>query len=504
MNYKKQILAVLSLCLVLGCKFQEKEIQQPNVILIITDDQGYGDFGAYGGVADVKTPNLDNLAESGVRFTNAYVTMSICSPSRCAILTGRQQQRWGVYNYSASLPQKEITLAEQLKNAGYRNGIVGKSHYGGYGGHKSGEFPLNHGYDEFYGKEGGTMDFIRHTAQDREKFTAKMANHLGIGPFYDNDSLIDQQGYSTDLITSKALSFIDKNKENPFFLTVSYNEVHLFTHQLPDTALARLGLEKVPDWNPEKGTWDEYLEWYVDAVKPNTPDGRKRYLWHLDQLDNSVGEIIDKLQTDKLIENTIIVYISDNGGSPRTYADNFPLRGNKYILEEGGIRVPMLMSWPGKIEAGKVYEPMVSALDIFPTVHKLLGMDMPDDREYDGVNLMPFLNEENEGIPHRNLCWTGFAMKGKPKKFKDPNSLAARYQRTFHGDQNGWAIREGKWKLRFEGSYNNFCLYDLETDIGEINNLADKHPEIVNQLTEKFNAWHKNISGDVLYKSENN
>ncbi|MCK5731189.1 MAG: sulfatase-like hydrolase/transferase [Draconibacterium sp.] len=484
---------VLLLIAITGCSPKEKENKKPNLLFIITDDQGYSDFSAYGGSPDAQTPNLDRIAQNGVRFTNAYVSMSICSPSRCGILTGRQQQRWGVYSYASSLPKEEITLAEQLKDAGYKTGMVGKSHYGNYGGPKGDGFPLNHGFDEFFGKEGGTIDYIRHTAQSREKFTKNMADHLGIGPFYSNDSLIDQHGYSTDLITNKALSFIDKNKNDPFFLMVSYNEVHLFTHQLPDTALTRLGLEKVPDWDPEKGTWGEYLEWYVNTVKPNTPDGRKRYLWHLAQLDNSVGKIMNKLESHKLTDNTLIVYVSDNGGSPRTYAENFPLRGNKYILEEGGIRVPMLMSWPGKIKSGEIYDPMVSALDIFPTVHNLLGLTMPTDREYDGVNLIPFLSGENVDNPHQSLCWTGFSLQGKPQIYEDSNSAIARHDQTIHGDMNGWAIREGKWKLRYEGSYNNYCLYDISTDIGEKNNVAAKHPELVKQLTQKFNKWHDHI-----------
>lgn len=490
---------ILVLFLFQSCRQTEKQVEErvhakkPNVILIISDDQGYADYGVYSTKSDVETPNLDLLASDGVVFDNAYVTMSICSPSRCAILTGRQQQRWGVYNYTSSLPQEEVTLAEQLKDNGYATGMIGKSHYGAYGGPDAEEFPLNFGYDRFFGKEGGTMDYLRHSFQEREKYTDDMANHLGVGPWYDNDSLIERAGYSTDIITREALNFVEENNENPFFLTLSYNAVHLFIHQIPEADLKAMGLDHVPDWDPNQGSWEEYLEWYVDTVFPHTPQGRQRYLYHLKKLDDGIGLLRSKLAQLELLENTIIVYVSDNGGSPRTYSSNFPLRGNKYILEEGGIKVPMVMSFPQGLPKGERYENVVSALDIFPTLHRMLDIPLPKDREIDGVDLYDYITSKENGIPHETLYWTGFDLSSTPPIYEDTTSAIYRHDVTLGGDTYGWAIRHKDWKLRYFGETAEYALYDLSKDIGENLNLVNEHPKLVEQLKELFLEWHEEM-----------
>lgn len=488
-----------SLVLFNGCqpsKAKQQKTDKPNVLLIITDDQGYGDFSAYGGSIDAQTPHLDALAQSGVRFSNAYVSMSVCSPSRMAILTGRQQQRWGVYNFGARFPESEVTLAEQLRAHGYQTGMVGKSHYGPVKGPGEPEFPTSHGFDYFFGKEGGTMDYLRHKASDRNGFSERMANHLGIGPFWENDQQVDMEGYSTDIILNKSLQYIDEHKEKPFFLTVSFNAVHLFTHQIPEADLKAMGIEKVPDWDPSTGDWDEYLEWYVNTVRPNTPQGRQRYLYHLNKLDKAIGGLMDKLKSEGLDDNTIVLFISDNGGSPRTYADNTPLKGNKYILEEGGIRVPFVMKWPGHLKEGIVYDKMVSGMDIFPTLHAALDIDLPIEKTIDGVNLLPYLSGEVNDTPHDILFWTGFHLKGKPRVYDDPNGALARHDKTYYGDETGWAVRYQNWKLRYYGRSDEYGLFDLTKDISETTNLAAQHPELVEMLTQRFQAWHEEIKKD--------
>lgn len=501
-RYSKNIsvlAGILMLLLISGCQnTQDKKEQKvkPNVLLIITDDQGYGDFSAYGGTADAKTPHLDQLASQGIRFTNAYASMSICSPARMAILTGRQQQRWGIYNYGAHFPESEITLAEQLKAKGYHTGIVGKAHYGPVSGPGNSEFPTAHGFEYFFGKEGGTMDYLRHKAADREGFTTKMANHLGIGPFWENDQPVDMEGYSTDIILDKSLEFIDNNKDKPFFLMASFNAVHLFIHQIPEEVLDSLGIEEVPDWDPSTGDWDEYLEWYVNTVRPNTPEGRQRYLYHLNKLDKAIGSLTKKLKQEGLDENTIVIFMSDNGGSPRTYADNTPLRGNKYILEEGGIRVPFIISWPEHIPQNTVYELTVSGMDIFPTLHAALDIELPDSTTIDGINLMPYITGENTENPHEWLFWTGFHLKGEPYVYDDPNSALARHDKTYNGDNTGWSVRYKNWKLRYYGRSDEYGLFDLDSDIGEKNNLTNEHPELVEKMTNKFFEWHKEIKKD--------
>ncbi|MCW3806651.1 sulfatase family protein [Plebeiibacterium marinum] len=483
---------------IMSCHTIKKENtnKQPNVLLIITDDQGYGDFGAYGGAKDAHTPNLNKLASNGVRFSDAYVSMSVCSPSRMAILTGRQQQRWGVYNFGARFPQSEITLAEQLKAKGYHTGMVGKSHYGPTSGPGEPEFPTSHGFDYFFGKEGGTMDYLRHKEEHRKGYSTKMANHLGVGPFWENDKKVDMEGYSTDIILEKSLQYIDNHKKDPFFLLVSFNAVHLFTHQIPEADLKAMGIEKVPDWDPSTGDWDQYLEWYVNTVKPNTPQGRKRYLYHLSKLDNAIGQLSAKLKKEGLDENTIVMFISDNGGSPRTYADNTPLKGNKYILEEGGIRVPFVMSWPGNINQGQVYTKPVSGMDIFPTLHSALGVDLPANTPIDGVNLLPYLTGDNKAKPHEWLFWTGFSLKGKPYEYDDPNSPLARHDKSYNGDNTGWAVRYKNWKLRYYGRSDEYALFDINNDISETNNMAAQHPELVKEMTQQFFKWHETIKKD--------
>lgn len=490
------IAGILMLLFSYGCQSSEKkEAQKPNIVLIVTDDQGYGDFSAYGGSADAQTPHLDELASKGTRFSNAYVSMSVCSPSRMAMLTGRQQQRWGVYNFGANFPESEITLAEQLRANGYQTGMVGKTHYGPVTGPGHKGFPTSHGFDYFFGKEGGTMDYIRHKASDREGYTTKMANHLGVGPFWDNDQQVDMQGYSTDIILDKSLQYIDKHKEEPFFLMVSFNAVHLFTHQIPDEDLKLMGIDKVPDWDPATGDWDEYLEWYVNTVRPNTPEGRQRYLYHLNKLDAAVGALTNKLKKEKLDENTIVLFISDNGGSPRTYAENFPLKGNKYILEEGGIRVPFVISWPGHLPEGKIYDKTVSGMDIFPTIHDAVNIELPQ-KHFDGKNLIPYITEENTDNPHEWLFWTGFHLKGEPLVYDDPNGALARHDRTYNGDNTGWAVRYQNWKLRYQGRSDKYELYNLDEDISERHDLSDQHPELVKKMTKRFFEWHNDIKKD--------
>ncbi len=410
-------------------KDSQKTKRKPNVLLIIADDQGYADFGVFGGAADVHTPNLDNLAAMGTRFSNGYVTASISSPSRCGILTGRYQQRWGVSDYAATLPATEITIAEQLKAEGYRTCYIGKSHYGG---------------------------------------AKKQIS--GIGQFWDNDVLVNKTDYSINSLTERCLDFIDRNKKHPFFLMVSFNAVHLFIHQLTKEQLEADGFKNVPDWNPTEDTYKSYLDWYVNTVKPNTPEGRKRYLIHLQELDKAVGKLIKKLKRKRILKNTLIIYLSDNGRSPRTYANN-TLKGNKYILEEDGIRVPYLMVMPGTIPKGLVYKPMVSSLDIFPTIMSVIDVEMPSEIDYDGVNLIPFITNKNKKQPHEALYWTG-------------------------GDKTGWAIRKGNWKLRYFGIDKKYELYNLATDISETKDLSVHEPEMLQEMKGLFFEWLKLMSDE--------
>lgn len=478
--------------LFLSCETRESPESRPNVIVLVSDDQGYGDFSAYGGAETVDTPNLDRLAARGTRFTNAYVTAPICSPSRVALLTGRYQQRWGSYGYSSvHLPQEEITLAELLQDQGYATGIVGKAHYGSPTGPTSSHFPLNHGFDTFYGREEGTIDYVRHSREAADKYPPDLADHMGVGPFWDDSTEVEPDGYSTDLFTERALQFIEDHRDEPFFLMLSYNEVHLFTHQLSDEHLERHDLDKVPELQAGS-TRDEYLDWYVNTVAPNTPDGRKRYLIHLNELDASVGKVLDKLEDEQLTENTLVVYLSDNGGSPRTYADNAPLSGNKYTLAEGGIRVPFLISWPDHLPEGKTSDELVTSLDVVPTVAGALGVDLPADRTYDGIDLMPHLRQERAELDRSTLYWTGFKpFETSPPDHPEGSPQALLHERT--GDSHGWAVRDDEYKLRFLGETREFKLYNVAEDPGEHHDLSDQMPQKVSQMRKDWEQWFERV-----------
>jgi len=472
------------------------EARPPNVLLLIADDQGYGDFGAYGGAADASTPHLDRLAARGTRFTNAYVTAAICSPSRDGLLTGRYQQRWGSYGYgSAHLPADETTLAELLREQGYATAMIGKAHYGsvdGATGVDAPGFPLNHGFDTFFGRRGGTIDYVRHARGVADTYAPDIASQMGIGPFWEDTTRVDQYGYTTNLFTERALDFIGQPREQPFFLMLSYNAVHLFIHQFTDVQLARQGFEDVPELAPGTESWETYLRWYVRTVEPNTPQGRERYLTHLEKMDRSVGRVLGKLERTGQARRTLIVFLSDNGGSPFNYSKNAPLSGNKYTVAEGGIRVPFVVSWPARLPQGKVSDELVSALDVFPTVAAAAGATLPPDRPYDGTSLLPYLTGEQAGIDRNTLYWTGFQPLEAEPPDPPPGSPRA-FMLSRQGDRHGWAVRHGDYKLRFLGESRTYRLYDVADDPGEHRDLSDRQPERVERLRRMWTTWHKKM-----------
>ncbi|MBR8535853.1 sulfatase-like hydrolase/transferase [Carboxylicivirga sediminis] len=467
---------------------------KPNVLLLVADDLGYGDCSAYTHHApDVSTPNIDKLAERGVLFTQGYVTAQICSPSRAGLLTGRYQQRWGVHTYTnAAFPNNELTIAEYLRDKGYSTALFGKSHLGQADDIMSPEYPLRHGFERFVGRTGGMIDYLKHSFEDQMKYPKPLNVYWGFGPWYFDDSVKEVEGYTTDIITNEALQFIDKNKKSPFFLMMGYTEVHAWTHQMPDSALTRLGIEKIEDWDPEK---EEALEWVVrDGIGPYMADGRTRLLWHLSQLDKSVGKIISKLKENEILENTIIIFLSDNGSTKRISGNNGPLSGGKYLLEEGGIRVPYIISFPQKLPCGVNYKPMVSSMDIFPTICNLAGLEHPENVDFDGKDLVPFLKNSNAGHPHDELYWTGLSFRASEPSFEDMNSVEAKSYYSVGGDDSGWAVRKNNFKLRYFGRTDEYKLYDLDNDPGEQNDLSLTIPEITQDLKERYKQWHAGMN----------
>jgi arylsulfatase A-like enzyme len=420
----------------------EDRPQRPNVILIISDDQGYADVG-YQGMKDIPTPNIDALARSGVRFSNGYVSCPVCSPTRAGLMTGRYQQRFGFefnpgpggYTAEFGLPLDETTIADRMKAAGYRTGAVGKWHLG-----STEKFsPTRRGFDEFFGFPGGGHDYFRDDLD-------------GLNPIRRNDTPVAEDEYLTDAFTREAVDFIDRHAAGPFFLYLAYNAVH----------------------SPMQAS-DKYLERFASI----SDQRRRAHAAMMAAMDDGIGRVLDAVRTRGLEDRTLIFFLADNGGpTVQTTSSNRPLRGVKGQVYEGGIRVPFLVSWKGHLAAGKVYDRPVISLDIFPTALAAAGGAPPQGRRLDGINLLPYLSGEKQGEPHESLCWR-------------------------FGPQA--AIRRGDWKLiRLHGANDEkktFELYNLAEDVAEEKNLAGEKPDIVNKLTVSLDAWNAELV-EPLWRSQ--
>ncbi|KAA3630977.1 MAG: hypothetical protein DWQ02_17060 [Bacteroidetes bacterium] len=474
-------LGLLVLLNVFSCSPQKEESSPPNVILIISDDQGYADLGCTGLADDVQTPNMDRLAASGTRFTQAYATSPICNPSRAGVLTGCYQQRWGTFWYGGKgIHDPEFkTIAEILKANGYATGYVGKVHYGSNDGDTTNRnFPLNHGFDYYYGHTSARKHYLNHVQKLEDEFQKVKKEHEKWGqslrqqPLWENFDLVDTVAFATELFGQKACEYISKHQDEPFFLQLSFNAVHNFTHQLPQEYLDEKGLTGYHDWDPAK---EDYYEWYQAGRKPNHPEGRELYLGQLHYLDLEIGRLLDHLEQLNLDQNTLIVYLSDNGGSTPIYANNYPLRGSKYVLYEGGIRVPMIIALPGQFEKGVILDNVISAMDVLPTICAMTNIPVP---EYvDGLDLSSDLASGNDQIFHDTLYWD--------------TGLEA-------------AVRAGKWKYRMAVDDKNAkyemveielgdFLYDLEADPGETTNLAEEYPLILLELKRSHERWKHHL-----------
>ncbi len=396
---------------------------KPNIVLIVSDDQGYGDISAYDHPAEVATVNLDRISKTGTRFSNGYASAYVCAPSRAGLITGRYQQRFGFYSGGDSrigLPLSEVTLATLLKTAGYKTGVFGKWHLG----LEKQYHPLSRGFDEFYG-------FLGHGAHDYFELKADDL-HNGMWRNWDR---IDDTGYLTDNLGREAAAFIRRHHDEPFFCYLPFNAVH-WPLQAPQEDVQRYRND-----NPE----------------------RNIYLAMLDRMDQAVGVVLDELESQGLTENTLVLFMSDNGGSKKVFANNGRLRDFKQSTYEGGIRVPFMVSWPARVEAGKVIETPVIALDLLPTICQAAGITISANRKLDGKSLLPLLQGEAVKQLHEYLYWDG--------------------------DEGRYAIRNGDWKLVVRN--DTVGLYNLAVDIGEEHDLKEVHPEKLQQLQEQFTAWRK-------------
>ncbi|MFC1737222.1 sulfatase-like hydrolase/transferase [Candidatus Hydrogenedentota bacterium] len=402
---------------------------KPNIILIFIDDLGYADVGCYGS-RDLLTPNIDKLAMEGARFTDGYVTASICSPSRAGLLTGRYQQRFGheANTGSASktkeelanvgLPLTETTLADALKREGYATAAIGKWHLGIA--HKF--HPLERGFDEFFGFLQGAHSYLKSVSKPG-------------GPLYRNREAWEEKEYLTSAFSREAVDFIHRHRKEPFFLYLPYNAVH-FPMEAPDKYISRF---------------------------PRIKNNRRRTLAAMmSAVDDGVGEIMQALRSKKIERNTLVFFISDNGGNPRSnHSQNTPLRGQKELLYEGGIRTPFIMWWPGVIPPQPAFHEVVSTLDVFATAVVAAKGRLPRHLDLDGVDLLPFLTGQAKGAPRDILFWR----QGK-----------------------SFAVRKERWKL-VGGAEKSPELFNLTDDISEARNLSDDEPELVTELMNLYKAW---------------
>ena len=411
---------------------------RPNVLIMVADDLGYGDVSCLSHGA-VKTPNLDRLAQSGVKFTAGYVTAPLCAPSRAGFFTGLYQQRFGFLDNEGAIPTEIPLLPGVLRNAGYRTALMGKWHSEGPAPHERGCF------DETLcsARPGPFLDY----------FDPRLSR---------NGKAETRQGYISDVLAEEATDFIERNKIKPFSLTVTFNAPHIAKVVKPfhlirkeyDAALAEgkiFDVPKTPTARP--GEAKQYSAQFPgDSARADT-------VATITALDEAVGRILDKLQQTGLAKNTIVFFFADNGAHPENRSENGRLRDYKWSHFEGGIRVPFLAAYPDVFPAGLEYSNPVSTLDIFPTVAALTGTTPPSN--LDGVNLTPFLNGEKIDPPHSTLF----------------------FNTTKHG-----ALREGQWKLVLAPDGRSE-LYDLAKDTEENHNLAPLDPERVKLLEAKWQTW---------------
>ena len=458
--------------------------EQPNIVILYSDDHGYADMSWTGKDTGVVTPNLDRLARESLRFTQGYATSPICVPSRIGLLLGQYQQRHGNWWYGGpGLPGPEApTIAEVLSDAGYATAMIGKIHFNTRFNESVRNHPLNHGFDYFYGFNGPAKHYLVHNAAKEAAFMESLMEHspgnrgyptMFYAPMWIDDEQHDQEGFATHLFRDAALDFIEANQKNPFFLYLSFNAVHDQTYQLPETWLESRGLELKPDWDPAKQSRDEWGR----VAFPSKAVSREYILGQVHFLDEAIGAVLEKLEDLKLRRNTLIVYLSDNGGSILNESRNDPLRSGKFTMFEGGNRVPFFMSWPGVIPENRETDNVVSAMDLLPTFASLAGTTVPDN--LDGLNLVPLLTGEDPDLEHPYLVWdVGFQ----------------------------WAIRQGDWKLHFvEPSRRGrvldegvgYRLTHLADDPGENRNLLLENPEKAADLGHLHREWLETMQGNV-------
>ncbi|NNJ26345.1 sulfatase-like hydrolase/transferase [Alienimonas chondri] len=458
----RRSLAALSLVLLFAPAASGDD--RPNVVLIFCDDLGYADVGFNGG-KDVKTPNLDALAAGGTICSSGYVAHPFCGPSRMALMAGRYPHLFGgPYNlpnagagidqYNAlGLPVGEATLAATLQKAGYRTGAVGKWHMGV----SAPYHPNARGFDEFYGFLGGGHMYFPERYRpiyERQKANGTEVFNEYIVPLERNGEEVVETEYLTDALSREAVQFVEESADGdaPFFLYLSYNAPH--------TPL-------------------EAKEEDLALFEQIRNEKRRTYAAMVYAVDRGVGELVDALKARDELEDTLIVFLSDNGGKLGAGADNTPLKQGKGSVYEGGVRVPMFWSQPGTVPAGRVYEHPVSAIDFYPTFAGLAQTEAPEDQALEGVDVWDAL------------------LAGRPARDGDP-IYAVRYYRGF----GNVGIRRGPWKIVKVGSQSGWQLFDVTRDVGETKDVSADHPEVVKSLVAEAETWSRSHVKPLWFHTE--
>lgn len=453
----------ISLCLLLVLSLnhiswaqQNRTNKKPNIIVILTDDQGYKDLGSFG-ADDLRTPNIDRLADEGIKFTQFYAAAPVCSPSRAALMTGKYNFNAGLFGNVApphrdpegksGLPTEEITMAELFKNNGYRTGLIGKWHLG----HTPEKLPNGQGFDYFFGHQRGCIDNFSHF------FYWSGPN---LHDLYQNENEIYRPGeFFGDLMVQEMKQFISAGNDQPFFTYWAINMPHY----------------------PYQGD-PKWLDYYANLESP-----RKEYAAFVSTIDEMVGEIYYHLKAIGELENTIIVYQSDHGYSVEERAffgggDAGPLSGAKFSMLEGGIRVPAIIRFPSLLPQRQTRHHWANSIDWMPTLAAISEIKIPSSQKIDGKNLLPLILNPELSSPHETMFWgTGYP----------------------ENKQHSWAVRKGPWKLLGNpydptGRLNfseadNLYLVNMEIDSTEVNNLREKYPEKANELNKLYTNWIKTI-----------
>ena len=415
----------LLLCLLSLCRFANAQ-SKPNIIVILADDQGWGDL-SINGNANVRTPNIDKIGKEGARFSRFYVA-PLCAPTRAGLLTGRYHYRSGVWGVSSSreyMKLDEVTFADLFKKAGYATGAFGKWHNGSqYPYHPNGR-----GFDEFYGFLSG------HYAN----YFNTMLDH--------NGEPERSKGYITDDLTDRAIDFIEKNKAQPFVCYIPYNAPHS-PFQVPDKYYDRVKARGISQFSKDKS--QEEIEVTISALAM------------CENMDDNVGRVLDKLDQLKLTDNTIVIYLTDNG--PNSWRWNGDMKGRKGVADEGGVRVPFLIRWPGKIQPGRIISGNAAYIDLLPTLTDLAGISAKGTKPLDGISLKPALTGKAAQVPERTL---------------------------FSSINKNSSVRKGAYL--FSGG----SLFDLSKDSTQQNDLAAKVPELAKTLSVALEKWHQEMMVNI-------